>query len=126
MQIAFFYHTSFVYFQQQGFLLAFIIFIIEILVVQSVDPDQSDQRLCSAASDLELYCLPIIRLRVSRLKSGLTLLPIVSDSSIFEFGHIHCRVSVKNQGPLVQSVVSLTSPLRVILLTVYWIQYTIF
>ena len=51
-----------------GYFLLFLYFIeIPIIKANIVDPDQTPQ---SGASDLDLHCLPITLLRVSRLKTG--------------------------------------------------------
>ena len=72
------------------------------LFANSGDPDQTP---CSAASDLGLQCLPITLLGVSRLQW------VYRRNTVQKYLRI-------NQGPVVQSVVSLTSSLRVISLTV--------
>ena len=77
--------------------------------------------LCSATSDLGLLCLPITLLGVSRLQWIKQILTLKfnkrTDEQKQTLTALNCSQD-KYLGPVVQSVVSLTSSLRVISLTV--------
>ena len=54
---------SICHFRGVGTYVAFILFLLEVLLANSVDPDQMPHYV---ASDLGLHCLPMIVLQVSR------------------------------------------------------------